>query len=135
MTCPQCQQPTARLIIDKRGKACATCRGMSVAAGVQVDGSMTRHSERITSQQRKHEGDLIPPHRYDSKLKRVVPNPDFVKGYPGQLPDFFSQAELESEGYQHISTVFEHRETEKANAEATKDEGVTFKPGTPDLEA
>lgn len=134
MVCPNCNAPTSRLIIDEHGKACARCRGMSEAGGASTTNVLTRSSSRVRDQQRQHEGDTILPHSYDKASKKVIPNPDFVKAYPEQLPTYFSQSELQDAGYANIKPVFDNKKQEIAKVEAQKQDGVTFKPGTPKLD-
>lgn len=132
MTCPQCQQPTSRLVITANLTACARCLGLSESGGPALDGTLTRNSQRVREQQREHEGDMILPHAYDKASKKVVANPDFLQLYPDKMSEYFSQTELEQQGYTKVGEAFERVEAGKAKVEAAKQD-VTFKPGTPEV--
>ena len=126
MKCEFCKQPTHRLIIDVHGKICANCRGLSETGGVQTDHLLTRTSDRVRTQQQKHEGDFILPHTYDSAQGKMVANPDFVNRYPEQLDNYFSQSELEAQGYSKIGKVFDAKR--KQHEQNLKDKhDVTYK--------
>lgn len=128
MVCPTCNKPTSRLIIDKLGSACATCRGQSEAGGTSATGLLTRNSDRVREQQRQFEGDTILPHAYDKASRKVKPNDDFIKMYPDKVGNFFKQSELEQAGYTKIGDVYKQKAAEKSAAEQSK---ATFKKGTP----
>lgn len=128
MICPNCNQTTARLMVYQNGvKACARCLGMSESAGVKVDGTLTRNSDRIREQQLRHEGDLIAPHIFDKNTKSLKPNPDFIKRYPDRLPNFYSQKELESAGHSKAGEVFKKHKQAKEAHQRDQNRGVTYR--------
>lgn len=126
MICPTCTQPTTRLIIDSRGKACANCRGLSENAGTRLSGVLTRNSDRVRAQQQQHEGDTILPHKFDKTTQSHVPNPDFVDRYAEQLPTYFTREEMQKAGYSKADKIFEHKKKKQTlhDSEASQ---VTFK--------
>lgn len=124
MICPNCQQPTSRLIIDSHGKACANCRGLSESAGAKVSGILTRNSDRVRAQQQTHEGDMILPHRFDRLTGKTVPNEEFVARYPEQLTTYFTQEELQKQGYSKADKIFKHQEKKQAKHDADAAEVV-----------
>lgn len=130
MICPNCNKPASRIIINRHGKACASCRGLSQNGGAKLDGILTRNSDRIRTQQQQHEGDLILPHSFDKLTGKVVPNPDFVNKYPDKLPTYFTQKELEKAGYSKAEKIFKADvaakkavQAEAASVEFAKDPG------------
>lgn len=122
MICPRCQQPTHRLISDKRGMACADCRGLSETGGAKLDGILTRNSDRVRTQQQQHEGDMILPHRFDKHLNKIVPNEDFVDKYPDQLPTYFTEQELNTAGYSKAGSIFERKAAKEAEVDKEREE-------------
>lgn len=122
LTCPNCHQPTARLIIDKHGSGCAACRGLSENAGANVTGILTRTSDRVRQQQQQFEGDMIVPHRYDAGLGRVVPNEEFVAKYPGMLPTYFTEQELKDAGYSKPDKIYEAKAAQEAAVEKEREQ-------------
>lgn len=124
MQCPNCQQPSNRLIYESNIMACAACRGLSEAGGLRIDGTLTRNSFRVREQQRRFEADIITPHIYDKISKRMVPNPDFIKQHPTKIGNFFKQAELEQAGYMKIGHAFKFLDKQKRDQQ---DEPVIFK--------
>lgn len=116
MICPTCEKPTSRLIIDKRGKGCADCRGISEAGGVRLDSILTRNSDRVRAQQHSHEGDMIIPHKHDPLTGKDIPNPDFVDKYPEQLPNYFTEDELKAHGYTKAGKIFKAKAAQERQA-------------------
>lgn len=132
MICPNCGKPTSRMMIYENGvEACANCLGLSENAGVKVDGVLTRNSDRIREQHRRHEGDVIAPHVFDKNTKQLTPNPDFIKLYPDRLPNFFTQKELEKAGHSKIGKVFKEHKESKARHAKQQNSGVTYKQSPP----
>ncbi len=127
MICPNCNQPTNRMIYRAGGKACAVCWGLSEAGGVKLDGSLTRNSYRIREQQRRFEADIITPHIYDKTTKKMVPNPDFINIHTEKVGNFFKQGELEQAGYTKIGHVYKHVAETKQREQNDAAAGVTFK--------
>jgi hypothetical protein len=122
MLCPKCTNQTTRLIIDKHGTGCASCRGLSENGGPSVQGILTRSSERVRAQQHTNEGDMILPHTYDKVTGQVMPNPDFVKLYPNQLPTYFTQEELQNAGYSKANKIYEKKAALEAELEQEQTE-------------
>lgn len=119
MICPIGSHPTSRMIIDTapdgtRRRICAQHRGMSEAKGANVSNILTRNSDRVRQQQLRHEGDIILPHTYDKLTNKLVPNPDFVRLYPNQLPTYFTPEELKQHGYDKPEALFEAKEKQEA---------------------
>lgn len=127
MTCPVCKKATHRLLINSHGKACANCFGLSELAGNKVDGSITRASQRIRDQQRRHEGDIISPHKFDKLTNKIVPNPDFVKHHPDKLGNFFTQKELEKNGYGGLGKAISKSKKAQKKHAANQYKGVTYR--------
>lgn len=127
MTCPNCNKPTSRMIYRAGSKACASCWGLSEAAGVKLDGVLTRNSMRIREQQRRFEADIITPHVYDKTTKKMVPNPDFVNIHTDKLGNFFKEKELVEAGYTKIGHALQHVEKQKQKERKDAMAGVTFK--------
>lgn len=63
---------------------------------------------------------MVTPHVYDKTAQRQRVNPDFLKLYPNQVKEFFSEDELKRDGYtempKHIAKNTERREIAKAKA-------------------
>lgn len=126
MICPNCHQPTNRMIIDKRGTGCANCRGLSENGGPSISGILTRGSERVRAQQHTNEGDMIMPHTYDKVTGQVLPNPDFVKHYPDQLPTYFTQQELQDAGYSKAGKIYEKKAAAEALLEQERESEIEY---------
>lgn len=126
MICSNCGNETNRLIINKYGEGCAACRGLSENGGPSIQGILTRNSDRVREQQHTNEGDMIMPHTFDKVTGQVLPNPDFVKRYPDQLPTYFTQEELESAGYSKASKIYEKKAAAEAQLEAEQDAQVEY---------
>ncbi len=129
MICPNCNRKTYRLIIDKHGKGCAECRGLSEAGGTQITHVLTRNSERVRAQQHTYEGDTITPHIYDRTLGRLVPNEDFMRLFPGKIATYFTEQELHKAGYSKPDKLFQEKAAIEAAADAERDR-VEFVPDT-----
>lgn len=127
MICPNCNKPTNRIILDSHGKACANCRGLSEVAGNKLDGLVTRNSQRVRDQQRRHEGDIISPHTFDKLTGKITPNPDFVKMHPEKLGNFYTQKELEKAGYSKIGKAFKAAKEAKKKHAAEQYKGITYR--------
>jgi hypothetical protein len=128
MVCPNCQQPTNRIRVYSGAiKACARCLGLSEAAGVKIDGSLTRSASRIRDQQRTHEGDIIAPHIFDKNTRDLVPNPDFMKLHPDKIATNYSQKELEKAGHSKIGKVFKEAEVQRAAHAREAASGITYR--------
>lgn len=126
MKCPNCKKTTSRLIVDKHGSACANCRGRSETGGPSLQGILTRGSERIRAQQQTNEGDMITPHTYDKVTGQVIPNPDFVKLYPDQLPTYFTQQELEHAGYSKAEKIYDKKAAAEAALEQERENETEY---------
>lgn len=122
MICPQCNNPTTRLIIKRGVTACADCRGLSEAGGTNISGVLTRNSERVRSQQHTYEGDTITPHIYDKVLGRLVPNESFMQRFPDKIATYFTEAELKKAGYSKPDKIFEEKAKVEAEADAERDQ-------------
>ncbi len=120
MRCPNCGQPTSRLIADKRGTACANCRGLSETGGPKTSNILTRNSERVRAQQQQYEGDMITPHIFDKATGQVIPNPDFVDRFPDQLPTYFTPDELKQAGYSKAGKIYDKKAAGEKLVEADK---------------
>lgn len=94
MKCCNCGHKTNRIFLDSYGERCPFCSSMSEGGGPKIDGILTRNSPRIRAQQSKYEGDFVQPHTYDRVSKRVDINPDFIKLYPKNARDFYSDKEI-----------------------------------------
>lgn len=114
ITCPRCNKPTHRLIIDKHGEACADCRGMSQNGGANVTGILTRGSDRVRQQQHQYEGDIIVPHRYDHQTHKLVPNEEFMARFPEMLPTYFTADDLKKAGYSKPDKIFDAQAKKEA---------------------
>lgn len=121
MICPNCNNPTHRLISRDGITACADCRGLSEAGGTNISGVLTRNSERVRAQQHTFEGDTISPHVYDKVLGRLVPNEDFMQRFPGKIATYFTEAELKTAGYSKPDKIFEAKAATEAEADAERD--------------
>lgn len=124
MICPNCNKSTHRLVVDKHGSYCATCRGLSETGGPNTTGILTRNSDRVRAQQQRYEGDMITPHRFDKQLGRFVPNEDFLERFPEQIPTYFTDVDLKKAGYSKPDKIFERRAAEEA--QHAKDMEVEF---------
>lgn len=102
------------MIIRNNITACATCRGLSEGAGVNVQNILTRNSERIRAQQHTNEGDIILPHKFDVASQNWIPNPDFVDRYAEMLPTYFTEEELVKHGYSKADRIFEAKAVKEA---------------------
>lgn len=120
MICPACNQHTHRLISDKRGMACANCRGLSENGGANITGILTRNSDRVRAQQHEYEGDIILPHTFDKQLGRFVPNEDFMQRFPDKIATYFTKEELVAAGYSKPDKIFEQKAKQEAEVEAEK---------------
>jgi hypothetical protein len=118
MICPINNHPTSRLIIRNGRKACAGHWGLSESGGTKIDGALTRSSDRVLQQQHTNEGDLIMPHTFNASMNRWEPNPDFIDRYAEQLPNYFTQDELEGAGYSKAGKIYEHRDKKLAAHDA-----------------
>lgn len=121
MHCLNCGQTANRIVIDKHGSGCEHCRQMSATGGSKVDGILTRNSDRVREQQNDYEGDMLTPHIYDKVLGRMVVNPDFVDHYSDQLPTYFTQKELEREGFSKAAKIYEKKAAADAAVEAERE--------------
>ena len=130
MTCPTCHQPTARMRIYEHGAGCAACLGLSEAGGAKVDGLLTRNSDRIREQQRRFEGDMIPPHIVDKVSRKAVPNPDFMARYPDKIASNYTQSELERAGHSKAGEIFKAAKATKEQHARDQASGVTFRGNT-----
>lgn len=130
MICPNCQQPTNRMVIRAGFKGCAECWGMGATGGTKTDGILTRNSDRIRQQQLQYEGDTIPPHSFDKGSRKVVPNPDFVDRYPEQVSNYFTEGEIRKAGYSKADKLFNKQKATKENV-TYRDPGAVIDPGKP----
>lgn len=126
MKCLNCGQEANRIVINRYGKGCEHCLNMSAAAGLRIEGSLTRSSERVRAQQHTNEGDMITPHVFDKVLGRMVVNPDFVKQYPDQLPSFFTQKELEKEGFSKAAKIYDKKAAKEAALEVEREQAIEY---------
>lgn len=122
MQCINCGSAANRLVFDKYGTGCENCRNMSATGGSKLDGILTRSSERVRAQQQEYEGDMIAPHVFDKVLGRMVVNPDFVDRYSDQLPTYFTQEELEHEGFSKAAKIYEKKAAQEAAHEKERAE-------------
>lgn len=120
MICDNCGAQASHIFSDERGEHCENCSNVSIVSKTKTDGLLARTSWRVRRQQSRHEGDMVMPHVYDKTARRQRVNPDFLKLYPNQLKEFFSEEELKRDGYtempKHIAKNTERRERQKAQA-------------------
>lgn len=118
MICSTCNTKAAHILSDEKGERCENCSGLSTSSKLKSDGILSRNSWRVRRQQSRHEGDMVLPHVYDKMSRRQKVNPDFLKLYPNQVKEFFSEEELKRDGYtdmpKHIAKNTERRERKKA---------------------
>lgn len=112
MVCTSCNNASSRIRIVKGKEICSTCGDFSEAAGMRLDGVLSR--QRVRADSVKHEGDVINPWRYDKNEKKFTPNDDFVKLHgikaqnfykPEDLKDYPKLAERINEGFKDTTQV------------------------------
>jgi hypothetical protein len=120
MICEGCGANASHIFSDDRGEHCEHCSNVSIVSKTKTDGILARTSWRVRRQQSRHEGDMVLPHVYDKTARRQRVNPDFLKLYPNQVKEFFSEDELKRDGYsempKHIAKNTERHEIAKAKA-------------------
>jgi hypothetical protein len=121
MICPRCHQETHRLIVKRGITACADCRGLSEAAGVQITGVLSRNSERVRAEQHTYEGDTILPHTFDPLLNKWLPNENFMQRFPDKITTYFTEAELKKAGYSKPDKLIEAKAQLEADAAAERE--------------
>jgi hypothetical protein len=86
---------SSRWKITPEGKFCAKCfKSKRLRAGF-----ITGASPRVREDQARCERELIQP------FKGGKPNPDFLKEYPSQAPDYFDQKELDRMGAEKLKST------------------------------
>lgn len=101
MVCDSCKQKAYRIIQIDGVDVCENCGGFSAAAGTKIDGSLTR--SRIRRESVMHEGDTLPPYSYDKTKREFVPNKEFIKNYPNQAKDYFTNDEMKKHGLSKLA--------------------------------
>ena len=105
MICDNCGAETSHIKINSEGKiSCHACGNFSEAGGTVVDGLLTRTRFNVRHDSIMHEGDTIPPHKYNKFNHKVEPSEDFLKLYPQTAGEYFTKDELKKAGYERLKT-------------------------------
>lgn len=128
MVCPNCQSETTSVTIRTEGTFCHECLGVAETSGARVDNTMARNSFRVREQQQNHEGDTLPPHRYNRETRQAEPNPDFIDRFPDMAHHHYSSDELKKAGHDKLAKKVK---ADKKTSEIGKaDKGAQFKGST-----
>lgn len=98
MICKNCGGESSRIKYIRGREFCSNCAGFSEVGKTRVDGINTRSSFRVRSEAIKFEGDLISPQFYNKTRRKVDINPDFVKRFPDQAREYFTNEEMVDSG-------------------------------------
>lgn len=122
MICGTCGNQTSHIKLKQGRESCPNCGGFKETGGTKVDNILTRNSFRVRTESVKHEEDFIQPHSFSKGESKVKINDDFVKKYPDQAGEYFSDQELTKAGYNKLP------EKLKKNKEkvAKEKQGVEF---------
>lgn len=96
MKCLGCGSDAHRITSFNGNEVCENCAGYSISGGTKVDGSLMRVRKRQESVM--HEGDFLPPFKFDKTTKKSIPNPDFVRAYPAETRNYYDRDELKKHG-------------------------------------
>ncbi len=126
MICLNCGTDSPHIKVTTHGESCHACGGFSQTSGSRVDNTIARNSFRVREQQQHHEGDMIPPHRYNHETRSREPNPEFVKLYADKAHAHYTPEELRAAKMPKLAKQVEAR----ANAKPKKDKSIKFKGST-----
>ena len=121
MICANCLFPAGRIKVIEGQEFCPNCYPISESGGHKIDGILTRNSFRARSQQEQHKGDFLQPHAYDKNAHSLKPSEDFIKMYPNQAHQYFTDAEVKQS---HPKLAKLMRRNRKAKEQASQ--GVKF---------
>ena len=95
MKCQNCHARSYYIKVLANGEErCPRCGGFSEASGVKTSGLLTRSSFRVRTEAVKYEGDTITPFVYNHAEKKMDLNQEFVKLYPNQAKDYYTDVEM-----------------------------------------
>lgn len=108
--CTNCSNLSSHFKFLNGGWVCSNCGGFEELSGPRVDGTITRNSHRVRTQQEENEGDLIVPHVWDKDLRKEVINPEFVKKYPDKLHYYHKPQDMAKNGLPRLGEAMAKQE-------------------------
>jgi len=120
MKCSTCGSEVTHIKVRRGIESCPQCAGFKITGGTKTDNILTRNSFRVRTESIKHEEDFIQPHSYSKGESKVKINDDFVKKYPMQAGEYYSDQELTKAGYNKLPDKIKQKK-QKDNQAKIKD--------------
>lgn len=99
MRCNNCGNESGRIRTYKGVDSCHLCGDFKEAGGARTTGILTRNSLRVRQDAVIYEGDTIHPYEMDKTRKKLVPNREFIKKFPEQAHEYFTDEALVDAGH------------------------------------
>jgi hypothetical protein len=102
-TCDNCGKEANHIVMTAVEEYCEHCGGIQTTGGVRTDGLASRSIFSIRESQKAMEGDLITPYVVDQNTGKMVVNEEFIRLYPDQAHQYYTEEQLEAEGLDKLA--------------------------------
>lgn len=129
MICNTCNSESGHIKTVKGVDSCHICGEFREAGGTRTTGLLTRNSLRVRQDAALYEGDTIHPYEYDKTRHKAVPSKEFIKKFPHQAHEYFTDAQLKEAGHAKLPAALQKRK-ERINKSIAKEESqIQFREG------
>lgn len=102
-TCDNCGKEANHIVITAVEEYCEHCGGIATTGGVRTDGLASRSIFSIRETQKAMEGDLLTPFVADQNSGNMIINEEFIKLYPDQAHQYYTEEELKAQGLDKLA--------------------------------